>query len=124
VNCIQIGDNFQPVRLNAKELGAFVDLGSEVTTLTESEKNRLNLNVENSQLKLDGFAGGSCNTIGKVTENIELPNSAQARVNVHIVPDWAQSCPMIIGKDILDDQVVVRVGGKMTIFPVTVPRKS
>jgi hypothetical protein len=118
VNRIQIGDNFQPVRMNDKKMVAFVDLGSDVTTLRESDKDRMKLEVEDCQLKLAGFAGGSCSTIGRATETIELSNNVRVRGNVRIVPDGAQNCPLILGRDVLDDQVVVRMRGETTIFPI------
>jgi hypothetical protein len=61
VNGIQIRDNFLPIRLRGKELVTFVDLGSNVTTLKECEKDRLELNVET----------GSFSTVGRVIEAIE-----------------------------------------------------
>jgi hypothetical protein len=58
--------------MNAQETVTFVDLERAVTTLQETEGERLTSNVKNLRAKLDGFAGENCSSVGKTTEDIEL----------------------------------------------------
>ncbi|KAK9712746.1 hypothetical protein QE152_g24734 [Popillia japonica] len=101
------------ITINDRQIIAFIDLGSEVVTARYSDACNLSLNYETSIIKLSGFGGGSCQTIGKCTYPFRI-DDVEIVADIYIVPDYSQNDPIIIGRNVLDDHnIKVTIQGKM-----------
>jgi hypothetical protein len=118
VRTIKMGDNYQNVVINGSVLMAFIDLGSDITSIKLSDCTRLGLSYEDCVVKLDGFAGGGCFSIGKVKMSIGLQGQVCTEGEAYVVPDWVQKVSLIVGKNMLNDLAVIRINQELKIVPV------
>ncbi|XP_026673594.1 uncharacterized protein LOC113464961 [Ceratina calcarata] len=102
----RLDKRFVEIRANGQPLRAYVDLGSEVVTLCTTDADRLELVVRPTTGALRGYGGAIVHPYGtaKMTLKVDL---VEAEVDVHVVPDYLQDVPMIIGQPFTDQRNVV-----------------
>lgn len=101
------------VYLEGKKILAFLDMGSECTTLRLSDAHKLDYKIfENCESILCGFGGEKHQVIGRIHKNIKVDNF-EFKTEILVVEDQTQSIPMIIGKNFMDNpglKIVKRLG--------------
>ncbi|XP_055687650.1 uncharacterized protein LOC129797825 [Lutzomyia longipalpis] len=110
--------NYKEVKINEKKLWAYIDQGSDCTTMRKSDVEALGVEIKSRTTTLRGFAG-QCQTVGQ-TEVWVTIDEVRRQTTVHVVPDEAQNIPVIVGLDILgkEDIRVVRQGKTLQIEDV------
>lgn len=117
--------DFRDITVNEEKMEAFIDTGSDVSTIRLSNAKKLDIEVKGSTQTLRGFAKGECDTLGKIEVWIGIGEIRRAAA-LHVVPDEMQEVPIILGLDILgkDDIRITRQGKKMKIEIVEEQRKK
>lgn len=87
--------------INDQEIIAFIDLGSEVVTIRETDACRLKCKYEPCQDILRGFGGGKYKTIGKYRSILKI-DEIDIETEMYVVPNKCQEDVMIIGRRALD----------------------
>ncbi|XP_001810078.1 retrovirus-related Pol polyprotein from transposon 297 [Tribolium castaneum] len=111
--------NYKVITIDAKEITAYIDLGSDVVTLRKSDADNLNIVYVPYNIMLRGFGQGSCKSVGKRTLMLNI-DGVLIECEVLIVPDDSQEDSMIVGRSALA-QTGIRViteGDKLSIEKV------
>lgn len=108
---------FFEANVSGLPLRAYVDLGSECVNVRQSEAEKLQLNLKNTDTILRGYGGAVVQPLGtcKVALKVDL---VEAQVDAHVVPDSAQNVPVIVGQPFTDlpNVMLVQKGGNLCLF--------
>lgn len=109
---------FRIIKVNDKELQAFVDLGSEVSIIRNSDLYTLGLTLEPTQIKtLKVFGNSVIPTLGQVSLMISV-DEVEGEVSAVVVEDQYINVPILIGQDFTDQNhiVIVKDSTKLSFF--------
>lgn len=93
------------VDIEGHHVVAFVDLGSDCTTIKQSKVQDLGLKMDYCNAKLQGFGTSCNNSIGKITKNVTL-GDVSLKIDILVVDDRLQQYEMILGRNYLDSEKV------------------
>ncbi|KAJ8919080.1 hypothetical protein NQ315_012065 [Exocentrus adspersus] len=98
-------------------LRGYVDSGSKVVTLRESDAISLGLPFHTTQIRLNGYAGGSVVVKHKIFIDLNV-DLARAKVEALVVPDCVQKVSIIVGQPFINHPGIVMViyGGQVRLF--------
>lgn len=115
----------QYVILEGIELRAFIDLGSDCTTLQISVARNHKWQYDSCNIKLNGFTGGSCLAAGRMVKKLSI-NAIEIEGEILIVPDASQDISMIVGRNFLDNPQIeiMKCAGKLEIRKAYSPVKE
>lgn len=107
ISNFNLNDKFvKEVCVNGKSLHAFIDLGSEVTLIRQSDFTDLNLRHNNIPTTLKGFGNSLVQAIGSAKLNINI-DGVEALVPCHIVDDHFLEKSMLIGQSYSEQAHIV-----------------
>lgn len=110
-------DLVQMVLIDGIQMEAFIDLGSEWSTIRRRECEFQNWEISKGAITLKGFGGGMCTTIGRIKKNVKI-GEVELPLEIAVVPDNIQETPMIIGQNFTDRPGVkiVKSRGKLEVL--------
>ena len=98
---------FKDPSLDGQKLLSYIDLGSSVVASRKADARRLNLAWKNEDVeKLMGYGSGTVNPLGILTAHLSM-DGVEARVDVYVVPDSAQTVPLLVGHPYTEQRHVV-----------------
>lgn len=96
-------DNFHKViSLNGNQHLTLLDSDSSVTMIAHSIAQKLNSPIQNCNITLHGFGGGTCKAMGSISCVVQL-DDATFPSRVVIVADKYLPEKVLVGRDILDN---------------------
>lgn len=110
------GGLLQNIDVDGHTMKAFVDLGSDCTTIKQSEVQKLGWEMLYCNTQLQGFGMRCNNAIGKIIKNVTL-GEVTLKIDILVVQDQLQDYQMILGRNFLDSDKVclTRRSGVLTI---------
>ena len=88
---------FKDASLDGQKFLCYNDLGSSVVALREADARRLKLVWKNEEVEqLVGYGSGTVKPLGILTAHLSI-DGVEAWVDVHVVPDSAQTVPLLMG---------------------------
>lgn len=107
----------QTILVDGRRMEAFIDLGSEWSTIRSRDCKSHNWEILEGEITLKGFAGGVCTTFGRITKKVKI-GEVELPLEIAVVPDDIQQTQMIIGQNFTDRQGVkiVKSGGKLQVL--------
>ena len=101
-----VNECYQVIKVGEVELNAFLDLGSDCTTMQASVANDLKWNYDGNNTILKGFGGGSYKSRGSLNKIIEI-NNVKLLTDIMVVDDKFQDVPVLVGRNFLNHPSVM-----------------
>ncbi|XP_055714586.1 uncharacterized protein K02A2.6-like [Phlebotomus papatasi] len=97
---------YKHAEIDGEKFEAFVDLGSEVTIMCKDEAEKLKGELDSTSIKLHGFTGQDCKTLGSMKKNVKI-EGFEKEVNIHVVEEELHPTGTIVGLDFFNDPQVI-----------------
>lgn len=105
------------VKVNNVSLEALIDTGSSLTLLRKHIADQLCLEVEKDERRLFGIGNSTTVTLGKIQAQLQI-DKVTLQTELFLVKDEAQPYDLIIGRDILNKDVLAygKIGNSFNVW--------
>ncbi|XP_055621906.1 uncharacterized protein LOC129765530 [Toxorhynchites rutilus septentrionalis] len=98
------------VELGDMQLTALIDSGCKVSTIQSRFAEKVG-NIETTNTTLVGFGGKKVN-VDQIVRTVVRLDDIEVPVKLNVVPNWAQSTALILGRDMLNTDGLIMVNRK------------